>query len=95
MENARTVELGGESFPARRTPKRALRQMDTELVELILLLHYGIRGLQHNAPFEGANWKIEDVISEVRANLGRDSGFFDRVFLYLAYNEGQLFTLHP
>jgi hypothetical protein len=60
------------------------------------LPYYGIRGLLHNgAPVEGASWYIEDVISEVRANLAKDSGHFDRVFLYLTYNEGQLFTLYP
>jgi hypothetical protein len=65
------------------------------LAELVLLLHYGIRGLLHNAPFEGAGWKIEDAISEVRGSLAINSGPFDRVFLYLAYNEGRLFTLYP
>jgi hypothetical protein len=28
VENAKTVELGGERFPVRRTPKRGLRQVD-------------------------------------------------------------------
>jgi hypothetical protein len=59
------------------------------------LPYYGIRGLLPNAPLEGASWNIEDVISEVRANLAKDSGHFNRVFLYLAYNEGQPFTLYP
>jgi hypothetical protein len=76
-------------------PNYANLKTQCGLAELILLLHYGFRGLLHNAPFEGPRWKIEDVISEVRANLTKDSGHFDRVFLYLAYNEGQLFTLYP
>ena len=28
VDNAKTVELNGERFPVRRTPKRGLRQMD-------------------------------------------------------------------
>jgi hypothetical protein len=63
--------------------------------ELVLLLHYGIRGLLHNSPFEGLNWKVDNVVSEARANLEKDPGPFDRVFLYLAYNEGRLFNLYP
>ena len=65
------------------------------LAELVLLIHYGIRGLLHNAPFEGASWKIEDVVAAARANLAEDAGHFDRAFLYLAYNAGQLFLLYP
>jgi hypothetical protein len=30
LENAKTVELGTERFPVRRTPKRGLRQVDFE-----------------------------------------------------------------
>ncbi len=65
------------------------------LAELVLLLHYGIRGILHNWPFEGVNWKLEDTLREARKNLAKGSGPFDRVFLYLAFNEGQLFTLYP
>jgi hypothetical protein len=28
VENAKTVQLGTESYPVRRTPKRGLRQVD-------------------------------------------------------------------
>ncbi len=76
-------------------PNYANLKTQYRLSELVLLLHYGIRGLLHNAPFEGGTWKLEDTISEARANLAKDPGAFDRVFLYLAYNEGQLFTLYP
>jgi hypothetical protein len=62
-----------------------------KLAELVLLVHYGIRGLIHNPPVR----KIEDVVLEARANLARNPGRFDQVFLYLAYNEGHLFTLYP
>ena len=65
------------------------------LAELVLLVHYGIRGILHNTPFDGLNWKLQDTISEARTNLATDAGAFDRVFLYLAYNEGQLFNLYP
>ena len=84
-----------ESRRRKKQPNYTNLKTQYGFAELILLLHYGIRGLLHNAPLEGASWKIEYVISEVRANLAKDSGHFDRVFLYLAYNEGQLFTLYP
>lgn len=63
--------------------------------EVVLLLHYGIRGIVHNWSFEGVNWKLEDSLRKARSNLAKDSGPFDRVVLYLAFNEGQLFTLYP
>jgi hypothetical protein len=65
------------------------------LAEFVLLVHYGIRGILHNRPFEGINWKLEDTLREARSNLVENSGPFDRVFLYLAFNEGQLSTLYP
>lgn len=77
-----------KSTRKRSKPNCANLKTQYGLKELILLLHYGIRGPLHNAPFEGTSWKIEGVISEGRANLARDSGHFDRVFLYLAYTFG-------
>lgn len=64
------------------------------LAEFVLLVHYGVRGMMHNTPFEGLHWKMEDVLREIRADLVKNPGPFDRVFLYLAYNEGQLFSLY-
>lgn len=65
------------------------------LAELALLLNYGIRGIIHNTPFEGINWKIENSIDEARPTLANQPGSFDRAFLYLAYSEGRLITLYP
>lgn len=79
----------------KRKPNYSNLKTQYGLAELVLLVHYGIRGLLHNAPFDGASWTIEDVVSGARATLAKDSGHFDRAFLYLAYNEGQLFTLYP
>jgi len=62
---------------------------------VVLLVHYGIRGFLHNAPFDGHRWTIENVVAAARRNLAEDSGPFDRAFLYLAYDDGQLFALHP
>ena len=73
----------------------ATLKSDHGLAELVLLVRYGIRGLLHNTPLEGLNWKLDDHIREARTNLAEDHGHFDRVFLYLAYNEGPLFTLYP
>jgi len=79
----------------KKKPNYVNLKTQRHLSELVLLVHYGIRGLMHNWPFEGMNWKIEDVVSEARANLVQNPGPFDQAFLYLAYNEGHLFTLYP
>jgi hypothetical protein len=76
-------------------PNYAKLKGEHGFAEFVLLLHYGIRGIIHNWPFEGVNWKLEDTLREARRNLEKNPGPFDRVFLYLAYNEGQLFTLYP
>lgn len=44
MENAKTVELGAESFPVQRTPKKGLRQVD------FTFDGNDIRGLEQNPP---------------------------------------------
>ena len=92
--------LGHGSFAGENRRKETQAELfrledAARLAELVLLVHYGIRGLMHNAPFEGASWKIEDVVAAARANLAEDAGHFDRAFLYLAYNDGQLFLLYP
>jgi hypothetical protein len=79
----------------KRKANYATLKSDYGLTELVLLVHYGIRGLLHNTPLEGLNWKLDDHVREAHANLAGDHGHFDRAFLYLAYNEGQLFTLYP
>jgi hypothetical protein len=76
-------------------PKYTKLKVEHGLAALVLLVHYGIRGILHNWPFEGVNWKLEDSLREARSNLAENSGPFDRVFLYLAFNEGQLSTLYP
>src|SRR5713226_2689111 len=43
VENAKTVKVGGESYPVRLTPKRGLRQVD------FVLDGNEIRGLEQNA----------------------------------------------
>jgi hypothetical protein len=79
----------------KRKANYATLKSEYRLAELVLLVHYGIRGLLHNTPLEGLNWKLDDHIREARTNLAEDHGYFDRVFLYLAYNAGPLFTLYP
>ena len=49
MENARAVKLGGESYPARRTPKCGLRQVD------FVFDGNEIRGLEQN-PDTKSRW---------------------------------------
>jgi hypothetical protein len=49
VENAKTVELGADRFPVRRTPKRGLRQVDFVFEEK------EIRGLEQN-PQTKSRW---------------------------------------
>jgi hypothetical protein len=49
VANAKTVELGGETFPVIRTPKRRLRQVDFQFEGR------GIRGLEQN-PEAKSRW---------------------------------------
>src|SRR5271169_6386911 len=67
VENAKTVELGAERFPIRRTPKRALRQVD------FVFDGNKIRGLEQN-PETKSHWaqlaragkKVMQFLSEGR-----------------------------
>jgi hypothetical protein len=49
VENAKTVELGSERYPARSTPKRGLRQVD------FTFEGHEIRGLEQN-PQTKSRW---------------------------------------
>jgi hypothetical protein len=49
VENAKAVNLGGESYPVRRTPKRGLRQVD------FMFDGTAIRGLEQN-PETKSRW---------------------------------------
>ena len=51
VENAKSVELGKDRFPVRRTPKRRLRQVD------FTFDGNEIRGLEHQIPV-GANGTV-------------------------------------
>jgi hypothetical protein len=67
VENAKTVKVGGESYPVRRTPKRGLRQVD------FVLDGNKIRGLEQN-PDTKSRWaqlarsgkKVMQFLSEGR-----------------------------
>ena len=67
MENAKTVELGSERYPVRRTPKRGLRQVD------FTIEGNDIRGLEQN-PDTKSRWaqlarsgkKVMQFLSEGR-----------------------------
>jgi hypothetical protein len=49
VENAKTIKVGGESYPVRRTPKRGLRQVD------FTFDGHEIRGLEQN-PETKSRW---------------------------------------
>lgn len=76
-------------------PEYASLKSRLKLDELVLLVHYGIRALIHNTPFEGINRTLADVLADVRAALAVDAGPFDRVFLYFAYSGGRLELVYP
>jgi hypothetical protein len=67
VENAKTVELGSERYPVRRTPKRGLRQVD------FVFDGNEIRGLEQN-PQTKSRWaqmvrsgkKVMQFLSEGR-----------------------------
>ena len=67
VESAKTVELGSESYPVRRTPKRGLRQVD------FVFEGNEIRGLEQN-PQTKSRWaqmarsgkKVMQFLSEGR-----------------------------
>jgi hypothetical protein len=67
VENAKAVNLGGESYPVRRTPKRGLRQVD------FTIDGQEIRGLEQN-PETKSRWaqlaqsgkKVMQFLSEGR-----------------------------
>jgi hypothetical protein len=67
VENAKTVEVGSERFPVRRTPKRGLRQVD------FIFDREKIRGLEQN-PETKSRWaqlarsgrKVMQFLSEGR-----------------------------
>jgi hypothetical protein len=67
VENAKTVKIGGESYPVRRTPKRGLRQVD------FVFDGNEIRGLQQNpdtksrwAQFARSGKKVMQFLNEGR-----------------------------
>ena len=67
VENAKTVVLGSETFPVRRTPKRGLREVDFEFEG------NDIRGLEQNpdtksrwAQMARAGKKVMQFLSEGR-----------------------------
>jgi hypothetical protein len=67
VENAKTIELGAERFPVRRTPKRGLRQLD------FVFDGNEIRGLERNpdtksrwAQMARAGKKVMQFLSEGR-----------------------------
>lgn len=71
VEDAKTVELGGDRFPVRGTPKRGLRQVD------FIFEGNEIRGLEQN-PDTKSRWaqmtrsgkKVMQFLSEGRYGRG-------------------------
>jgi hypothetical protein len=65
------------------------------LAELILVVHYGLKGILHNAPYTGPNFGLNDILQQATVLLRRNHGEFQRVYLYFAFNEGPLLQVWP
>jgi hypothetical protein len=65
------------------------------LSDLALVVHRGLKGIMHNAPYEGMNFGLNNIVDEVRATLAQDAGPFTRIYLYFAFNEGRLVQVLP
>lgn len=63
------------------------------LSELVLVVHYGLKGILHNTPYRGLNFALEDILREPASVLRQNAGPFQRVYLYLAFNEGRLIEI--
>jgi hypothetical protein len=60
------------------------------LAELILVVHYGLKGILHNTPYTGVSFGLDDIVREASFLLRKNHGPFHRVYLYFAFNEGAL-----
>lgn len=65
------------------------------LSELVLVVHYGLKGILHNTPYQGTNFGLNDILREAASELRQNAGPFQRVYLYLAFNEGPLIEVWP
>lgn len=63
--------------------------------ELILVVHFGLRGVLHAAPSIAISPILLDLIPEVRSRFSDGAGPFNKIYLYLALNEGPLHLIYP
>jgi|SRR6266850_2016348 len=52
------------------------------LDEVYLLVHYDFKAFAYNTPFDAPNFGFKEVAKFASDVLGRDGGYFDRVFLF-------------
>ncbi len=64
------------------------------LKELLLVVHFGIRGLLHLGP-SVAVAPTTPLLGAVRSGLGSGAGPFAKVYLYLVLNDGPLYLIFP
>ncbi len=65
------------------------------LHELVLVVHYGLRGVLHASPHVRVDHTLEGLLSEVRSRLRDSLGPFSKIYLYIALNDGPLHLLYP
>ncbi len=100
-------EATGDAYTPRWAAEALLSRIQTKtaryrsvarvygLAELILVVHYGLKGILHNTPYSGVNFGLDDILREVASLLRTNHGSFQRVYLYLAFNEGALVQVWP
>jgi hypothetical protein len=64
------------------------------LQELILVVHFGIKGLLHLGPSVAVT-PMTALLSAVRSRFGIGAGPFAKVYLYLVLNAGPLYLVFP
>ncbi len=96
----------GGAYTPRWAAKALLSRIETKtryrglattygLAELILVVHYGLKGILHNTPYTGLNFGLNEIVQEVTVLLRKNHTTFQRVYLYFALNEGPLIQVWP
>lgn len=78
-----------------KTRKYSNLHESQRLDQLVLLIHYGIRGIIHNTPYRGRNATLDNSVRQAHGILEGDHGAFDSVYLYMNFNGGKLVRLFP
>ena len=67
---------------------------DVKLTEFYLIVYYH-KALIYNSPFNGVEQTIHTIVESVRKKMDKNHGPFDKIFLFVAMEPGEVFTLYP